>query len=277
MKLTSIAPTLYRACAPTPAAPTTAPPEQQDTVSLSAGIDAIGNDRPTAAKEEVIRAMIRKAPDEESRLLVIEALSAYPLEALQRVQAYGTRLEVYDFEAGEPVPDYLPTLANPKVLGAYNTEANVLGADKGSLAAFVLLHEFAHALDASLGEVSEAPEWKNAQTLAKATDQVVREYATFNSSEYLAENTAAYLVADEALYGLIEEGLENELGTEGLTERQYMQMYQNFCQGRLQRLDPEGYALVDDMLRRQVIEKPAVEPKPAMNAEEWQEFLAARA
>lgn len=274
MKLTSIAPTLYGACA----APRPAPTRQAapDTVTLTQGVDAIGHDKPTGQKEAVIRAMIRQAPDEESRLLVVEALSAYPLEALQRVQAYGTRIEIYDFEGGEPVPDYLPTLANPNVLGAYNTEANVLGADKDSLAAFVLLHEFAHALDASLGNVSEAPEWKNAQALAKATDQVVREYAKFDASEYLAENTAAYLVADEALYDLITEGLEKDLGTEGLSERQYMQMYQNFCQGRLQRLDPEGYALVDDMLRKQVLEKPAVEPKPAMNAEEWQEFLAAR-
>lgn len=236
----------------------------------------IGREGPTVEKEGLIRSMIRRAPDKESVCLVLQALSAYPLEALQRVHDYGTRLEVYDFQSGEPVPEYQPTLANPNVLGAYNTVANVLGADKTNLAPFVLMHEFAHALDASLGDVSTKPEWRNAHALASATNQVVRDYATIDSAEYLAENTAAYLVADEALYPIIEQGLEKHLGTYGLTEREYLQMNQNFCEGRLHRLDPDGYALVDDLLHHRLESSPPPQPKPAMTADQWQTYLENR-
>ena len=41
---------------------------------------------------------------------VVEALSAYPEQALERVRDYGTKLEIYDFAGGDQVPDYLPTV-----------------------------------------------------------------------------------------------------------------------------------------------------------------------
>ena len=258
-------PQLYRAAAP--AATDTAteadcPQCCQDQLQI--GVE----EKPTSAKEKLIRAMVRQAPDSESVCAVVEALSAYPEEALQRVYDYGTRLEVYDFDNGDIVPDYLPTLAHPNTLGAYNTEANILGLDKDNLAPFVLLHEFAHALDASMGDISETPEWQNAHRFAEATNRVVRDYAKFDSSEYLAENTAAFLIADDSLYPLIERGLEEDLGTEGLSEREYMRMNQNFCNGRLRSIDPDGYRLVDSFIEA-VDERAPTTPKPAMNMEEW--------
>lgn len=248
-----------------PAAPA---PESECVPCCGDQIQIGSEEKATSAKEKLIRSMIRQAPDQDSICSVVEALSAYPEEVLQRVADYGTKLEVYDFKNGDEVPDYLPTLAHPNTLGAYNTEANILGLDKSNLAPFVLLHEFAHALDASMGNVSETPEWKGAHRFAEATNRVVRPYAKFDSSEYLAENTAAYLIADDSLYPLIERGLEEDLGTEGLSEREYMQMNQNFCNGRLHRIDPDGYNLVDSFIDS-VDELPPPTPKPAMTMDQW--------
>lgn len=225
----------------------------------------------TPEKEAVIRSMIRRAPDELSRGRVVEALAAYPLEALERVQAYGTRIEVYDFAGGDAVPSYLPTLSSPDTLGAYNTKANVLGFDRSNLTPFAVLHEFAHALDMSMGEPSRTPEWRGAHALAANTNQVVRDYAKQDPSEYLAESVAAYLIPDEALVPLIERGLAEERGLGGLDERQYWQMHQNFCHGRLERVDGEGYRLVRELLEED--EVPAVAPLPAMDEARWNEFL----
>ncbi|MCA9790977.1 MAG: hypothetical protein KC910_04250 [Candidatus Eremiobacteraeota bacterium] len=236
----------------------------------------IGQERPGPDKEKLIREMVRSAPDEECVQDVVEALSAYPVEALERVHDYGTRVEVYDFDHGDQVPDYLPTLANPNTLGAYNTQANVLGLDRDNLAPFVLLHEFAHALDASLGDLSETPEWKGAHRFAEATDRVVRPYAKHDSAEYLAENTAAFLIADDSLFPLIERGLEEHLGTEGLSEREYMQMNQNFCNGRLKSIDPDGHRLVGQMLEA-ADDVPALPSRPAMTAEQWHLWQQAQA
>ncbi|MCE7874744.1 hypothetical protein DYH09_30860 [bacterium CPR1] len=233
-----------------------------DTVELA---------RLTPEKEEAIRSMIRRAPDEFSRERVVEALAAYPLEALVRVQAYGTRIEVYDLAGGDAVPSYLPTLSNPDTLGAYNTKANVLGFDRSNLTPFAVLHEFAHALDMSMGEPSRTPEWRGAHALAANTNQAVRDYAKQDPSEYLAESVAAYLIPDQALVPLIERGLAEERGLGGLDERQYWQMHQNFCRGRLERVDGEGYRLVRELLGQD--EVPAVAPLPAMSEAQWNEFM----
>jgi hypothetical protein len=217
---------------------------------------------------------VSQAPNSEIVCSVVEALSAYPLEALKRVHDFGTKLEIYDFAGGDQVPDYMPSLSRPDSLGAYNTVANVLGVDKSDLAPFVLLHEFAHALDSSLGNVSELPEWKGAHSFAKNTDRVVRPYAKFDPSEYLAENTAAFLISDEALYPMIETGFAKGLGTNGMEERQYWQENQNFCKGRLERIDADGYRMVGDLLGS-LSSQPAPTPKPAMNANEWTTWKAA--
>jgi hypothetical protein len=234
----------------------------------------IGDESPSQAKEDLIRAMVRQAPNPEIVCSVVEALSAYPLEALKRVHDFGTKLEIYDFANGDQVPDYLPTLSRPDSLGAYNTVANVLGVDSSDLAPFVLLHEFAHALDASLGNVSDLPEWKGAHKLAQFTDRVVRPYAKHDPSEYLAENTAAYLINDDALYPMIETGFAKGLGTNGMEERQYWQENQNFCKGRLERIDPDGYRMVGDLFAG-LGAQPAPVAKPAMDAAEWAVWKAA--
>lgn len=253
--------------------PSVTAPAAKDCASCQ-DLVTIGEEKPNAEKEAVIRSMVRKAPNEEAVCDVVEALSAYPEEALERVRDYGTKLEIYDFAGGDQVPDYLPTLAQANSLGAYNTKANVLGVDKSDLAPFVLLHEFAHALDASLGNVSEQPEWKGAHKLAQFTNQVVRPYAKHDSSEFMAENTAAFLISDEALYPMLEEGFSKGLGTNGADERSYFSENHNFCKGRLERIDPEAYKMVGNLFEG-LAERPTVTPQPAMTLEQWAEWKAA--
>lgn len=262
---------------PTMASPKTeaAPVADEPKAACCGDLVSIGEESPSQEKEALIRSMVRQAPDAETVCSVVEALSAYPLEALQRVHDYGTKLEIYDFAGGDQVPDYLPTLAQPNSLGAYNTKANILGVDKSDLAPFVLLHEFAHALDASLGNVSELPEWKGAHKLGQFTNQVVRSYAKHDSSEYLAENTAAFLISDEALYPMLEDGFAKGLGVNDLDERAYWQENQNFCKGRLERIDSEGYRLVGELFST-LADQPAPTPSPAMSAQEWTDFIASR-
>lgn len=239
----------------------------------------IGEEKPSQEKEQIIRSMIRQAPDCEAVTEVVEALSAYPTDALKRVQAFGTKLEIYDKDEngdGLEFPNYMPTLVHPQVNGAYNTKANVLGIEEDNLSPFVLLHEFAHALDASMGNISEQPEWKGAYKLACNTNQVVRDYAKQDPSEYFAENTSAFLVSDEALYTLVDEGLQKGIGLNGMDEREYMQTYQNFCKGRVERVDSNGFRLVDTLLHS-LDQLPAPKPQPAMDQNQWQEFLNQRA
>ena len=255
------------------AAPQAAAASKKDCVPCQ-DLVSIGEESPNVAKESIIRSMIRQAPSEEEVCDVVEALSAYPEKALERVRDFGTKLEIYDFASGDQVPDYLPTLAQANSLGAYNTKANILGVDKSDLAPFVLLHEFAHALDASLGNVSETPDWKGAHKLAQFTNQVVRPYAKLDSSEFLAENTAAFLISDEALYPMLEEGFAKGLGTNGADERSYFSENHNFCNGRLERIDPEAYRMVGDLFEG-LAERPAVAPQPAMTAQQWTEWKAA--
>lgn len=256
--------------------PRPAPKKSECNTCQHEDLAVIGKEKPSAEKEAIIRSMVREAPDCEAICDVVEALSAYPQDALERVRDFGTKLEIYDDENGDEFPNYMPTLAHPQVVGAYNTVANVLGVEEDNLSPFVLLHEFAHALDASMGDVSEQPHWIGGHKLASSTNQVIRDYAKHDPSEYLAENTSAYLVADEALYDLVGKGLEEGLATEGLSEREYMRMHQNFCNGRLQRVDSRGYELVENLLDS-VDDLPAPTPKKAMDETQFAEWLANRA
>jgi hypothetical protein len=257
-------------------------PQAQTETNASCQIQdlmVIGEEKPTAEKEQIIRSMIRQAPDCHAVTEVVEALSAYPTDALKRVQAFGTKLEIYDKDEngdGQEFPNYRPTLVHPLVNGAYNTRANVLGIEEDNLSPFVLLHEFAHALDASMGNISEQPEWKGAYKLACNTNQVVRDYAKQDPSEYFAENTSAFLVSDEALYTLVDEGLQKGIGLNGMDEHEYMKTYQNFCKGRVERVDSNGYRLVDTLLHS-LDSLPAAKPQPAMDQKQWQEFINQRA
>lgn len=247
-------------------APPAAPAGPQDVIT-------VGLEKPSTEKETVIRDLVRTAPNEAAVQRVIEALSAYPLDALKVVADYGTKIEVY--ADGSTPPAYMPTLVDPNVAGAYNTRANVLGAFESSASPFALLHEFAHALDAALGDPSQGADWKNARITAQYTRNAVRPYATYDECEYMAENTAAYLVADESLVPLIERGLANNVGVQTMTEREYWQMHQNYSHDRLNRLDPQGFALVDDLLKNRVADGLKVEAKPAMTEEKWLETLPA--
>lgn len=233
----------------------------------------LGEEKPSEEKSKLIRSMIRQAPDCEAVEEIVETLSAYPQEALERVADYGTKLEVYD--ADTEVPNYMPTLTQRLVVGAYNTAANVLGAMSHNLSPFVLLHEFAHALDASLGDISEETQWTGGHKVACATDQVVRDYAKLNPSEYFAENTSAYLVSSDANYELVSEGLEKGVALNGMNEREYIRTHQNYSKNRLERQDPNGFRLVEEMFET-IEELPEVEPKPAMDEAEFAAWLANR-
>ena len=238
----------------------------------------IGKEKPSAEKEEIIRSLIRTAPNDETIYDVVEALSAYPTEALKRVKDYGTRVEVYEPDEngdGEEFPNYMPTLSHPLINGAYNTKANVLGVEGDNVSPFLLLHEFAHALDASLGNLSDNPQWKGAHNLACNTNQVVRDYAKQDPSEYFAENTSAYLVSDDALFPMIEEGLERGLVLNGQDERKYMQTYQNFCHGRVERVDSQAFQMVDDLFKN-LEQLPAAAASPALSEAEYQAVLDSR-
>lgn len=235
----------------------------------------IGEEKPNAEKEQIIRSLIRTAPNSETVCDVVEALSAYPTEALKRVQAYGTRLEIYEPDEngdGQEFPNYMPSLSHPLINGAYNTKANVLGVEGDNVSPFLLLHEFAHALDASLGNLSEKPEWKGAHNLACNTNQVVRDYAKQDPSEYFAENTSAFLVSDDALFPMIEEGLSRNLVINGQDERTYMQTYQNFCHGRVERVDSQAFQMVDELFQN-LSGAPATTPSPALTEAEYQAVL----
>ncbi|CAN0509869.1 unnamed protein product, partial [Phaeothamnion confervicola] len=63
----------------------------------------------------------------------------------------------------------------------------------------VLLHEFSHALDRSLGDVSERDDWKRATQKSLESRACIRPYATRNSAEYFADNLAAHLIPDDKL------------------------------------------------------------------------------
>lgn len=225
-----------------------------------------------AEKQSVLREMVRRSPDAGVTEKVVDALCAYPLEAIRAVSAYGTRIELYDFDAGDPIPSYLPSLGQPGVVGAFNTKANVLGFDRKNADTFTVLHEFAHALDGALNEPSMSPEWRGAHTVAKNTNCIVRDYAKVDVGEYLAESTTAYLVSDANLPSLVDQGLQN--GALGLSDRAYMQMCQNLSNGRLHTVDRDGWALVDTLLHERVESGPRREPRPAMTESEWNTFQA---
>ena len=216
--------------------------------------------------------MIRKAPDCETVCDMVEALSAYPEEALQRVADFGTKLEVYDEDSGDTYPNYMEALEHPQVVGSFNGAANVLGMEDDNLSPFVLLHEFAHALDLSMGEVSETPEWKGGHQAAWRTNQVVRDYAKVSPSEYFAENTSAFLVDEDSMYELVEEGLREGIAINGMDEREYYRTHQNFSNNRVKNVDPMGYQLVDNMLDS-ISEMSAPTEQPAMNEAQYTEFL----
>lgn len=239
-------------------------------------LDVIGAEKPSAEKEAIIRSMVRQAPDCEVVCDVVEALSAYPQEALERVRDFGTKLEVYDEERGDEFPNYMESLAVDGVVGSYNSAANVLGIEDDNLSPFVLLHEFAHALDASMGDVSEGPKWKSAHKMGYSSGRVIRDYARLSSAEFLAENASAYLVADEALWDLVDKGLEEELAINGMSEHDYMRTHQNYSKSRVESVDPHAYQLVEEFFDS-VDELPALTPKPAMDEAQFADFLAKRA
>lgn len=269
----------------TPLVPRAAPPPapvqprlsafNADHAELSTRVSASPADDPDrAAKESVIRGMIRKSPDEHVTARVVDDLCAYSLLALRTVSDYGTKIEVYDFQAGDAVPEYLPTLGRPGYVGAYNTKANVLGFDRHNADTFTVLHEFMHALDEALDTPSRSPDWRGACQLASNTNRTVRNYAKWEPAEYMAESGTAYVIADANLPGLVDRGVRE--GALGLGDREYMQMCQNYSNERLRTIDPDGWKMVDDLLHGQLATAPRRAPRPAMTEPQWRDFLSAQ-
>lgn len=216
-----------------------------------------------AASHEILASIIRRAPNQQVRDEVIQALSYFPEGALRRIADFGTRIEVFD-PGKESLPLYAHNLSKPNVAGCYSPRANILAVPTQNISPLVLLHEMAHALDLSLGEVSLDPKWQGAHAMACATRQVVRPYATKNVGEYFAENVAAHLVPDGELKGMLVKSLPKA----GVEPAYYINNHQNYSRGRLAQIDGEGSRLAQEVLQS-LHQQPAPKPRPALSEAEY--------
>ncbi len=216
-----------------------------------------------SASHEVLASMIRRAPNQAVRDEVIEALNYFPEEALRRIADFGTRIEIFD-PAQDSLPLYAHNLSKAHVAGCYSPRANVLAVPTQNISPLVLLHEMAHALDLSLGEVSLDPKWQGAHAVACATRQVVRPYATKNVGEYFAENVAAHLVPDDQLKGMLLKALPKA----GVEPAYYIKNHQNYSRGRLAQIDREGSRLAQEVFQS-LSQQPAPQPRPALSETEY--------
>ena len=205
----------------------------------------------------------------------IDALQPMPLKAVQIVHDYGTRLEFYDFDGGDHVPEYLPTLGNPNTLGAYNTKANVLGIEQRNISKFTLLHEFTHAPGTrpsatratapsgrARGSWPAPPIARFATTRARTRPSTWRSPPPRGSS--LTRNCRTWWTRG------------SQRAPWASMEREYLQMNQYFSHGRLERHDPDGFAMVDGFMKETIHEAGARPTLPAMTEAEWHSFLESR-
>jgi hypothetical protein len=221
-----------------------------------------------------VTAMIRRSCGAQSIQAVQEALRHFPMEALQRIADYGTRIEIFDLSRDD-LPLYAHNLSKPNVAGCYSPRANVLCIPSHNISPLVLLHEMAHALDLSLGEVSAGAEWQQAHAQACATRQLVRPYASKNVGEYFAENVAAHLIPDSQLKGMLLAALPNA----GVEPAAFVKNHQNYSRGRLALADRLGSERAEQLFRN-LAEQPPPRVRPALDEDQYraemQQLLAAR-
>lgn len=217
-----------------------------------------------ATKCALIDSMIRVIPNPEVRRQLHEALQNVPTEALARVSQYGTALEVYDKNAAG-LPLYAQHLRKPHCDGSYSPTANVIFVDQSNVTPLVLLHEFSHALDMSVGEISRQPDWQQGCAQALASRSCIRPYATRNSAEYFADNLAAHMIDDSQLVGMLQARLRQQ---PGLDKLQLAQSHLNYSRGRQLQVDPSAHQLCAGFLQRLPL-LPEAAARPALTPEAY--------
>ncbi len=197
-----------------------------------------------ARKQRLARELVRSAPTPALAARVSETLQAYPLRALEIVHGYGTRFEIFAVERADQLPEYMSILAEESILGAYNTQQNVIGMLAHNVNPFTILHEFGHALDHAMGDRSQSDDWQEAYHRARAQNCAVRQNARANEKEYLADNVAAWLIPDRSLPPMVAQG-QRQNGLIALDR-------QDYSHDRLHQKDPRGYDLAEQLLQRDI-------------------------
>ena len=215
--------------------------------------------------------MIRVSPGSEETEKMVEAFSYLPMEALQRISDYGTKIEVFDKHA-EGLPLYAQRLTKANLAGAYSPTANVVFVDKDNITPRIIVHEAMHALDMALGEPSKQKPWTVARDIARSKRQFIRPYASHNSHEYFADNLAASLFSKEQMIGILATDFKEENGTKGLTKEHLIKDHLHYNKEAQKKADPIAGALVEKFWK--VLPKyPRAAPKPALSPQEYREEL----
>lgn len=214
--------------------------------------------------------MIRVVPDQQVRRQLHETLQSVPSEALARVAQYGTVLEVYDKNAQE-LPLYAQHLRKPHCDGSYSPTANVVFVDQSNVTPLVLLHEFSHALDMAMGEVSKQASWVDGCARALTTRTCIRPYATRNPAEYFADNLAAHMIEDPKLVGMLQARLRQQ---PGLDKLELARSHVNYSRGRQQKADPTAHQLCAELFA-QLPTLPQAPPRPALTPDQYRQVKLA--
>lgn len=196
----------------------------------------------TARKDALVRGMIRVSANSESNQKMIRALRHLPMEALQRISDFGTKIEIHDKEA-DNLPLYAQNLRKPYLSGVYSPTANLLVVDKDNVTARVVVHEAMHALDKSLGEPSLQKPWTIARDLARKTRKAIRPYATHNSLEYFADNLAASLFDQATMKAILAEDFRTGTAIGGLSQQDILENHAHYHREGQAEVDPIGSKL----------------------------------
>lgn len=226
-----------------------------------------------AQKANLIESMIRHVPNPEASEKLVASLSVLPLEALGRIAAYGTKLEVYDKNASD-LPLYARHLQKPNLAGAYSPAANVLFVDQDNITPRIMAHEAMHALDMSLGQPSSEKPWTVARDVARSTRKAIRPYATHNSAEYFADNLAASLFDRDTMDSLVRKDWLTGVGVAGLERPQLEGTHQYYHREGQAEVDPLGAKLCEKFW--QVLPRyGSVAAKPALTPNQYRAHLVA--
>ncbi len=224
-----------------------------------------------AQKANLIESMIRVAPTEQTTEQLITSLSHLPLEALERLSAYGTKFEIFDKNADD-LPLYARHLQKPNLDGAYSPTANIVFLDQENITPRILVHESLHALDMATGQQSSTPLWGKARDLARSTQNAIRPYATHNPSEYFADNLAASLFARDTMNQLVSHDWSHNIGVGVQSFKQLHESHSHYHREGQSEVDPVGAKLCKKFWEA-LPQLKAAPPRPAMSPAEYRTHL----